>query len=123
MRRLREQARTDDFTHAQKSVLLLLERDGPATVSALARAVHVKPQSMRVTVASLEQAGAVVGRPDPADGRQTLMALTTAFRKTLASSRAAKEDWLVHVLEKRLSTHEQQQLATAVELLQRLADR
>ena len=38
IRRLREQTHPNDFTSAQKSVLLRLDRDGPSTVSALARA-------------------------------------------------------------------------------------
>src|ERR1700685_1449947 len=94
-RRLREQAHQNDFTSSQKSVLLRLDRDGSATVSALARAESVRPQSMRVTVAPLGAAGAISGLPDPTDGRQTLVALTPAFRQTLKASRAAKEDWLV----------------------------
>ena len=52
IRRLREQSHPHDFTSSQKSVLLRLDRDGPSTVSALARAESVRPQSMRVTVAA-----------------------------------------------------------------------
>src|ERR1700735_4988455 len=89
-RRVREQAHPGDFTSAQKSVLLRLDRDGPGTVSALARAESVRPQSLRVTVAGLETMGAISGEPDPTDGRQTLIALTPTFRKTLKASRAAK---------------------------------
>jgi DNA-binding MarR family transcriptional regulator len=122
IRRLREQAHPGDFTSAQKSVLLRLDRDGPATVSALARAESVRPQSMRVTVAGLEAMGAISGAPDPADGRQTLIHLTPEFRKHLKASRAAKEDWLVRALQAQLSPQEQGQLMVAVKLLQRLAD-
>lgn len=122
IRRVREQAHPGDFTSAQKSVLLRLERDGPATVSALARAESVRPQSMRITVAGLEAMGAIRGEPDPADGRQTLIALTPAFRKTIKASRIAKEDWLVRALQAQLSPQEQNELAAAVKLLQRLAD-
>ncbi|UPG84044.1 MarR family transcriptional regulator [Luteibacter aegosomatis] len=122
VRRLREQAHPGDFTSAQKSVLLRLDRDGPATVSALARAESVRPQSMRITVAGLEAMKAVSGKPDPVDGRQTLVDLTPGFRKTLKESRAAKEDWLVHALQARLTPQEQGELAAAVKLLQRLAD-
>ena len=122
IRRLREQAHPGDFTSAQKSVLLRLDRDGPATVSTLARAESVRPQSMRVTVAGLETIGAVSGEPDPADGRKTLIALTPTFRKTIKASRAAKEDWLFRALQAQLSPQEQDELATAVKLLQRLAD-
>ncbi|MFM0729649.1 MarR family transcriptional regulator [Paraburkholderia sediminicola] len=122
IRRVREQAHPGDFTSAQKSVLLRLDRDGPATVSALARAESVRPQSMRVTVAALEAMGAIRGEPDPADGRQTLIALTPTFRKTVNASRAAKNDWLVRALQAQLSPQEQDTLASAVKLLQRLAD-
>jgi DNA-binding MarR family transcriptional regulator len=122
IRRVREQANPGDFTSSQKSVLLRLDRDGPATVSALARAESVRPQSMRLTVASLEAAGAIAGEPDPADGRQTLIALTPAFRKTVNASRAAKDDWLFRALQAQLSAHEQDALAATVKLLQRLAD-
>jgi DNA-binding MarR family transcriptional regulator len=122
VRRLREQSHAGDFTSSQKSVLLRLDRDGPTTVSALARAEGIRPQSMRVTVAALEAMKAIAGRPDPADGRQTLVDLTPAFRKTLKASRAAKEDWLVHALQTQLSPAEQSELASAVKLLQRLTD-
>ena len=122
IRRLREQAHPGDFTSAQKSVLLRLDRDGPATVSALARAESVRPQSMRVTVAGLEAMGAVRGEPDPADGRQTLIQLTPSFRRHLKESRAAKEDWLVRALQAQLSPREQGELMAAVALFQRLAD-
>ncbi|SEB15354.1 MarR family winged helix-turn-helix transcriptional regulator [Paraburkholderia sartisoli] len=122
IRRLREQAHPGDFTSAQKSVLLRLDRDGPATVSALARAESVRPQSMRITVAGLEAIGAIRGEPDPTDGRQTLIAMTPAFRKTLKATRAAKDDWLFRALQAQLSPQEQDELAAAVKLLQRLAD-
>jgi DNA-binding MarR family transcriptional regulator len=122
VRRVREQAHPGDFTSAQKSVLLRLDRDGPATVSALARAESVRPQSMRITVAGLEAMKAISGKPDPNDGRQTLVDLTPAFRKTLRESRAAKEDWLVRALQAQLSPKEQDELAAAVKLLERLAD-
>jgi DNA-binding MarR family transcriptional regulator len=121
-RRLREQAHPNDFTDSQKSVLLRLDRDGPATVSGLARAESVRPQSMRLTVAGLEAAGAVSGKPDPTDGRQTLIDLTADFRTALNANRAAKNDWLLRALQTQLSHHEQAELAAAVVLLLRLAE-
>jgi DNA-binding MarR family transcriptional regulator len=121
-RRLREQSHPGDFTSAQKSVLLRLERDGPATVSMLARAESVRPQSMRVTVSSLEEAGLVSGEPDRTDGRQTFLSLTSACREIIATSRAAREDWLARALQAQLEPREREQLAAAVELLKRLAD-
>ncbi|RKP53540.1 MarR family winged helix-turn-helix transcriptional regulator [Pararobbsia silviterrae] len=121
-RRLREQAQSGDFTSSQRSVFLRLERDGPATVSALARAEGVKPQSMRITVALLEAQGAVVGEADPHDGRKTVFTLTPAFKRTLKASRSAREDWLFHALQTQLTSDEHTTLSAAVKLLQRLAD-
>lgn len=122
IRRWREQADAGDFTNTQKSVLLRLERDGPATVSMLARAEGVRPQSMRITVAALEAAGAVSGKPDPEDGRQTFLNLTPSFLKALRTGRAAREDWLFRALKAQLAPREHEQLAAAVKLLSRLAD-
>ena len=122
IRRLREQVHPGDFTSAQKSVLHRLERDGPATVSTLARAESVRPQSMRVTAASLQKIGLVSGEQDPTDGRQTFFSLTAACRETLRRSRAAREDWLLRALQAQLAPHERKQLAAAVDLLNRLAD-
>lgn len=121
-RRLREQAHAGDFTNAQKSVLQRLERDGPATVSMLARAEGVRPQSMRITVAALEAAGVVSGNPDPKDGRQTFLSLTPSFLKIVRTGRAAREDWLFRALQAQLAAREHEQLAAAVKLLSRLAD-
>jgi DNA-binding MarR family transcriptional regulator len=120
-RRVREQAHPGDLTSAQKSVILLLERDGPATVATLAKAEGVRHQSMRITVASLEQLGALRGEPDPADGRQTLLQLTPAFLKTLLSGRAAREDYLFRALQAQLTPREREQLSAAIKLLDRLA--
>src|ERR1700733_9482893 len=106
IRRAREQSDVGDFPYAQKSVLLRLERDGPATVSMLARAESVRPQSMRMTVSALEAAGAVGGKPDPKDGRQTFISLTPPFQKALKSGRAAVEDWLYRALTSQLAPRE-----------------
>ena len=119
-RRLREQADVGDLTPSQTAVLLRLESDGPATTSSLARAEGMRPQSMGAVVAVLEAAGLVAGAPDPADGRQTLLSLSDHCRQWLAQGRAARQDWLTRTLETRLSPAEQDQLAAAMPLLQRL---
>jgi len=82
----------------------------------------VKPQSMGATVATLEAASLVKGSPDPADGRQTILSLTDTCREIFKANRAAKEDWLLRAIQTKLSPAEQEELATALELLKRLAD-
>jgi DNA-binding MarR family transcriptional regulator len=121
-RRLREQAHSGDLTPSQVSVLLRLEKDGPATASNLARAEGMRPQSIAPVIAALEGAGLVSGAPDPADGRQTLLSLTDACRKWAEEGRAARQDWLIRTLQARLSPQEQDEVAKAVELLKRLVD-
>jgi DNA-binding MarR family transcriptional regulator len=121
-RRLREQAHVGDLTPSQVSVLLRLEKDGPATASSLARAEGMRPQSIGPVIAALETAGFVSGAPDPADGRQTILSLTDACRKWAEAGRAARQDWLSRTIQRRFSPQEQEGLTAAVELLKRLVD-
>jgi DNA-binding MarR family transcriptional regulator len=121
-RRLREQAHIGDLTPSQVSVLLRLEKDGPATASSLARVEGMRPQSMGPVIAALESAGLVSGAPDATDRRQTLLSLTDACRKWVEEGRGARQDWLTRILQARLSPEEQDKLAQAVELLKRLVD-
>ena len=121
-RRLRKEAHLGDFTWSQVSVLALLERDGPATVTTLARAEGVRPQSMGATVSTLEAAGLILGAADPNDGRQTVFSITDSCRDAIRAGRAAREDWLCRVLRAKLDPAEQEKLATCVDLLKRLLD-
>src|ERR1700726_2236829 len=98
-RGLRKQASFGDLTWSQTSVLSRLDREGPATVTALARAEGMRPQSMGANVSALEAAGLVSGTPDPNDGRQTILALTPACRKRITAGRAAREDWLFRAIQ------------------------
>lgn len=121
-RRLREQTHLGNYTWSQAAVVIRLERDGPSTVSALARAEGVRQQSMGATISALEEAGLVSGSPDPADGRQTILSLTDSCRELIKATRAAKEDWLFRAIQTKLSPAEQEEVATALELLKRLAE-
>lgn len=121
-RRLREHGGRNDLTPSQISVLLQLEKDGSATVSGLARAEGMRPQSMSAVVTSLEEAGLVGGAPDPSDGRQTLMSLTPKCLKWLKEGRAARQDWLTTIVSQKLSAQEQERLQGALELLARLVE-
>jgi DNA-binding MarR family transcriptional regulator len=121
-RRLREHGGDNDLTPSQVSVLLRLEKDGPATVSSLARAEGMRPQSMSSVVTSLQEAGLVSGAPDTTDGRQTLMTLTRKCLKWLQEGRAARQDLLTTTIAQKLSPREQEKLQDALELLKRLAE-
>jgi DNA-binding MarR family transcriptional regulator len=121
-RRLREHGGRNDLTPSQISVLLLLEKDGSATVSSLARAEGMRPQSMSAIVMPLQELGLVSGAPDPGDGRQTLMSLTPRCLKWIQEGRAARQDWLTATISQKLSAHEQEKLQAALELLARLVE-
>ena len=121
-RRLREQAPPGEFTSSQMAVLGRLDRDGPATVTTLARAEGVRPQSMGATVSVLEAAGLVTGAPNPADGRQTVLSLTDTCREWITAGRAARKDWLFRAIRTKLAPAEQDDLAAAIGLLNRLVE-
>lgn len=119
-RRLREQTGADDFTASQMAVLMRLAKSGPATASQLARAEAMRPQSMGAVITALEAAGMIAGAPDPRDGRQTLLSVTQACRDRIETRRAAHQDWLTRTIAARLSAAEQQELARAIALLERI---
>jgi len=121
-RRLREQASAGDLTQSQLAVLGHLDRNGPTTVTALAKLEGVRSQSMGATVAALEAAGMVRGSPDPNDGRQTILSLTPVCVTLIKNGRAARTDWLLKTIETKLSAREQEQLAAAIKLLNRIVD-
>jgi DNA-binding MarR family transcriptional regulator len=120
VRRLRTQHR---FPLMHASVLGRLDRSGSSSVSDLAVAERVRPQSMAQTVGELEEEGLVQRRPDPADGRRALVELTDRGRTALEADRRARDGWLAQAIERDLSRREQDVLGDAVELLRRLAER
>lgn len=119
MRRLRAEHR---FPITHGAVLGRLDREGPQSVSDLAVAERVRPQSMAQTVGDLEGDGLVVRRPDPGDRRRAVVSLTPAGRETLLLDRRNREGWLAEAMASELSEDEQAVVADAVELLRRLAD-
>src|SRR6267378_1008317 len=79
---------------AQLAVLGRLDREGPASISDLAAADRMRPQSMAQTVRDLEDAGLVSRRPDTGDRRRSFVELTPAGLEILNATRARREDWL-----------------------------
>ncbi|AXC15020.1 Transcriptional regulator, MarR family [Acidisarcina polymorpha] len=120
--RLREYGGRSELTPSQVAVILRLEEHGPATVSSLARVEGMRPQSMSAVVKPLQQAGLVIGAPDPGDGRQTLMSLTPKCLRWLEEGRTARQDWLTATISQKLSARDQEKLEQALELLKRLAE-
>jgi DNA-binding MarR family transcriptional regulator len=121
-RKLRERATLGDLSPSQVAVLLRLERDGPATSAKLAQAEHMRPQSMGAIVQALQAQAFIEAEPDPHDGRQLILSLTSACRKSIKANRAARRDWLAQAIATKLSPAEQKQLALSIPLLKRVAD-
>src|SRR5580704_9761256 len=119
-RRFREKVNLGDLTTSQLAVLRRLDSDGPATVTSLARAEGMRPQSMGANIAVLEAAGLVSGAPDPNDGRQTILSLTAACKEKIKAWRIACDDWLLEAIRKNLTAEEQLELERGIELLKRL---
>lgn len=104
----------------QLTALGWIDREGTMTASRLAVLEHVRPQSMAHTVAELETAGLVERRPDPEDGRQTLIDLTPAGATAMAALRRAGDSWVAGKLAADYTAAERAELARGVELLGRL---
>ncbi len=119
MRRLRVEHR---FSISHGTVLGRLDREGAQSVSDLAAAERVRPQSMAQTVGDLEAAGLVSREPDPRDGRRALVDLTAEGRVVLGADRAQREGWLAQAISHGFSAQEQAILFESVELLRRLAE-
>ncbi len=118
VRRLRSE---NLFPLTQTWVLGRLDREGPGSVSDLAQALRVRPQSMAQTVGDLEAEGLVERNPDPTDRRRALVSLTDAGQARIEADRAAREGWLVRALEE-LPDSDRETIERSVELLERLAD-
>ena len=119
MRRLRAEHR---FPIHHGAVLGRIDREGPVSVSALALAEKVRPQSMAQTVGELEADGLVKRRPDPDDGRRALVELTSSGRRVLEDDRSRRVGWLVSAIEE-LPKRDQEVLSRATAIIGRLAER
>ena len=120
VRRLRAERR--GLSLSQVTVLGLLDRAGSASISDLAAADRVRPQSMAATVAAMQAAGLIARSADAADRRRVLLTLTASGRSALADDRARRVGWLAAAIERDLTPRERRDLARAVALLRRLAE-
>jgi DNA-binding MarR family transcriptional regulator len=119
-RRFRETYDTEGLTPSQTSVLSRLDKEGPASASALAAAERVRPQSMAATLGVLEERGLIQRRPDPGDGRRQLISVSEAGRAFLEDKRRAGEEWLARSLQEHYTEEERRTVLEALALLDRL---
>jgi DNA-binding MarR family transcriptional regulator len=124
LRRLR-QAKVGDgeLTMPESSALARLDRDGPATTAALARAEQISPQSMGATIGTLEARGLVERRPDPLDGRRIVISVSDQGRRVLRDRRSARTELIANALAAEFNADELATLMAAAPLIERLAHR
>jgi DNA-binding MarR family transcriptional regulator len=116
---LRQQAELG-LTPSQITALATIAREGPLTLGALADTEHVTPPSMTKVVEKLEAMGLIERRPDPADRRRVLAAVTSAGLDLLAEARARKDAILATRIAE-LDDGQLRQLTVALDVLDLLA--
>ena len=100
------------------ALLVPLEQEGAQRCSALAAHAGVDVSVASRQVAALERAGYVDRRPDPLDGRASLISLSEAGAAALAHTREVRGHWAVEALAD-WSEDEARQFS---DLLEKLAD-
>jgi DNA-binding MarR family transcriptional regulator len=121
MRRLRTEHPAGAGSFAQMGVIFRIHRHGPSTLSALAAADGITPQSMARTVGELVDNGMLLREPDPSDGRQILLSLTDKAEQMLLDFQSQRDGWLAVAMLARLSSEEREVLRVASRLLDRLS--
>jgi DNA-binding MarR family transcriptional regulator len=79
-------------------LLVPLERDGDQRCSALAAHAGVDVSVASRQLAVLERSGYVERRPDPQDGRASLLRLTDDGAQALSAARTLRSDWALTAL-------------------------
>ena len=121
-RRLRGGRPVDGIGLTALSVLSQLYRTGTSTPSMLASAERLQPQSLTRVLAELSDRSLISRRPDPEDGRQTLIDLTPEGLDVLSRDARGREAWLADAMAATLTETEIEVLRLAAQLMDRLAD-
>jgi len=72
-----------DVDRAGYLALRTLETLGPVSTSVLARDLHLNASTVTRQITALESGGFVERRPDPADGRSSILVITPEGRRTM----------------------------------------
>jgi DNA-binding MarR family transcriptional regulator len=114
-----EAAGYSDISPSYGSILLPLYEDDGLRMGELARRARLSKQSMTEMIRRLERDGLVERRPDPADGRASLIFLTTRSRRFKPVAAATLLD-LDRLVRKRLSPRRVAELKSALTELMEL---
>ena len=121
-RRLRAQTSDSVITLSQTSALMSVYKAGPMTPGELAAKEGVQPPSMTRVIAGLEELGLVSRRAHPSDGRQAIVELTDHGHSRIEEEVTERERWLDQQIAD-LAPDERAELARAVEIIDRIANR
>jgi DNA-binding MarR family transcriptional regulator len=119
-RRLRRNDQSG-LTPTQLAALSTVERSGPLRLGDLAAAEGIAPSTLTRLVSALEESGYVRRDADPRDARASTLAITQAGHEMLESLRAEGTAMLTESLAM-LTPEQRSALATALPVLERLAD-
>jgi DNA-binding MarR family transcriptional regulator len=100
------------------ALLVPLQQDGEQRCSALATRAGVDVSVVSRQLAVLERSGYVARRPDPADGRASLVYVTEAGEAAIAGTRALRSEWA----QTALASWDEHDAGLLSGLLERLAD-
>ena len=110
----------DEWNLVAASTLDALDRSGPQRISDLVSREAITQPAMTSVVARLAASGLVERRPDPTDGRATLVSITDAGREHLARRHALRAQQVADRVE-RLGDADRAALLAATAALTRLA--
>lgn len=108
-------------TASQSSALARIEQEGPVRLGVLAQLEGVTPATMSKVVDALGERGLIERVADAADGRASLVRLSTDGAVTLAQLRAASTLAISGALDG-LAADERDRLRHALPVLERLAE-
>jgi DNA-binding MarR family transcriptional regulator len=109
------------LSDTQLSILGLLDRDGPATISALAASCRIRHQSAAKVVEQLSADQMVDVGAHPSDRRAVHVAISDAGRVVLGDERGRRSAWIAEAIRARLSDAERNDVPALVDLLRRLS--
>lgn len=118
---IRAQRADMSITLTKLSALATLYQRGPMSAGELAAQERVQPPSMTKVIAGLEASGYVYRETDPADRRQSILAVTQAGADLLEEERRSRDAWLTGHLGV-LTPAERNAIAAAIPALAKLAD-
>ncbi|MEV8517657.1 MarR family transcriptional regulator [Dactylosporangium sp. NPDC051484] len=111
-----------EWSWPQLMTLARIIDKGPTTVSELADAEHVRPQSMAETVTALKKAGLVASQRDLHDRRRMLITATAQGKRIARELTEAREHWLAEAVDSVTEPAQRRLLWDAAELMHQLAD-